>query len=161
MPAEFATAYFDANVILAFVSEEEHRAIVVRELLRQGDQGHRRIYTSTLSIAEVAFGAQEKVARALDHETEARIDSVWQASGKPVTLVEASITTMRLARTLIRDAMVAGNRLTAADAVHLATAQAMKVATFYTYEDEARRAAWSALTGLDVAEPSVEQEPML
>ena len=59
MPAECATAYFDANVILAFVSEEEHRAIVVRELLRQGDQGHRRIYTSTLSIAEVAFGAQK------------------------------------------------------------------------------------------------------
>lgn len=122
MPSELPAAYFDANVILAFVSEEEHRAIVVRELLRQGDQGRRRIYTSTLSIAEVAFGAQEKASRALDEETEARIDSVWQASGKPVTLVEASTTTMRVARKLIRDAMVAGSRLTAADAVHLATA---------------------------------------
>jgi len=70
MPAELPAAYFDANVVLAYVSGEAHRAVVVRELLRQADDGRRRIYTSTLSIVEVAFGAQEKENGVLDDEIE-------------------------------------------------------------------------------------------
>ena len=125
MPAELPAAYFDANVALAYVSGEAHRAVVVRELLRQADDGRRRIYTSTLSIVEVAFGAQEKGQGVLDKETEARIDGLWPPDGRPIALVEPSVAVMRRARRLIRTAMTTGRSLKAADAVHLATALAV------------------------------------
>lgn len=79
MPPE---PYFDANVVLAFVSGEDRRASVVRELLEQADRGTHRIYTSTITIAEVALGAQEKAQRALDAATEARIDRLVAAKWK-------------------------------------------------------------------------------
>ena len=161
MPAELPAAYLDANVTLAFISGEEHRVVVVRELLRQGEDGRRQIYTSTLSIVEVAFAAQEKIQRALDDETEASIDRLWPAAGKPIALVEPSTAVMRRARHLVRTAMTDGRSLQAADAVHLATAQVVGATILYTYEDAARRKAWSELTGLRVEEPSVDQEPML
>jgi predicted nucleic acid-binding protein len=161
MPAELPAAYFDANVALAYVSGEAQRTTVVRELLRQADNAQRRIYTSTLSIVEVAFAAQEKIQRALDDETESRIDRLWPATGTPIALVEPSTSVMRRARRLIRTAMAAERSLQAADAVHLATAQTVRAEVFSTYEHAARRSAWSELTGLTVEEPSVDQEPML
>lgn len=161
MPAELPSAYVDANVALAYVSGEAHRKTIVREILQQAIGGQRRIYTSTLSIVEVAFGAQEKIQRALDDEIESRIDRLWPATGAPIALVEPSTSVMRRARGLVRTAMADGRSLQAADAVHLATAQTVRAEVFYTYESAARRSAWSELTGLTVEEPRVEQEPML
>lgn len=161
MPAEQPAAYLDANVFLAYVSREQGRTKVVRELLKHGDEGQRRLFTSTLSIVEVAFGAQEKEGRALRPETEDQIETLWSESGRPVVLVEPTASIMRKARGLIREEMVAGRRLTAADAVHLASAQAAGAKVFFTYEEAGRRSTWAELTGLDVTEPFVNQEPML
>lgn len=48
--------YFDANVFLAFVSDEPDRAAVVQELLRLTQPKAVAVLTSTVSIAEVAYG---------------------------------------------------------------------------------------------------------
>jgi PIN domain nuclease of toxin-antitoxin system len=66
--------YLDANAFLAYVSNEIGRAGVVEELPRLAERQELVIITSTLSIAEVAFGAQEKIQGALDQSVEARID---------------------------------------------------------------------------------------
>lgn len=59
MRADLPAVYMDANVLLAFVSGEAGRAPVVRELLRRSEAGLLNVVTSSLSIVEVAFGAQE------------------------------------------------------------------------------------------------------
>ena len=59
MPASARRIYFDANVFLAYVGNEEGRADVVQALLDEGRCGQIEIVTSVLSIAEVAYGAHE------------------------------------------------------------------------------------------------------
>ena len=58
--------YFDANVFLAFVSDEPDRAATVEELLRQAKAKSVAVLTSTVSIAEVAYGGEEKLQQVLD-----------------------------------------------------------------------------------------------
>lgn len=157
MPGRSGRLYFDANVFLAFVSDEPGRAAVVEEQLRQSQASSLAVLTSTVSIAEVAYGAEEKSQQSLDVDVEARIDGLW-APGGPVTLVEASRLVLVTARGLIRSNLAAGyGRLTPLDAIHLATAFVEKVDTMATYEANAR---WEALTGLPVAEPEVYQPPL-
>ena len=56
MPASPHRVYFDANVFLAYVSNEDGRAAVVRSLLAEAQRAQIEIVTSVLSIAEVAYG---------------------------------------------------------------------------------------------------------
>lgn len=159
MPGDVLRVYLDANVFLAFVSDEPDRAPVVEEILRRAQAKELGVLTSTVTIAEVAYGAEEKLHRALDAETEAVIDALW-APGGPVTLVEASRHVLVAARGLIRSNLAAGlPRLTPLDAIHLATAQIEHVAELRTYETN-RREQWGRLIGLPVVEPSVPQPPL-
>lgn len=57
------TIYFDANVFLAFVSDEADRAAVIEELLSQVQAKALSVLTSTVSIAEVAYGAERRCSR--------------------------------------------------------------------------------------------------
>lgn len=151
--------YFDANVFLAFVSDEPDRAAVVDELLRQAQAKAVAVLTSTVSIAEVAYGAEEKTLQVLDDTVEERIDTLW-APGGPVTLVEASRHVLVTARGLIRANLAGGyGRLTPLDAVHLATAQIEQADEVATYEMN-KHARWSDLIGLSVAEPALTQAPL-
>jgi predicted nucleic acid-binding protein len=156
MPAE---QYVDANVLLAYVLEEEG-APVVEQLLLEADKGDRRLLTSTVSIVEVAFGAETAKGGALDPGTLSTIDNLW-SGGRPVALADASIRTMYEARDIAREARRRNRRLTPRDAIHLATAVAAGVEKFFTYEKDETRKIWAEITGLDVEEPNVEQMPML
>ena len=156
MPAE---QYLDANVLLAYVLEEEG-APVVEQLLLEADQGDRKLLTSTVSIVEVAFGAETAKESALDPGTLSTIDSLW-SGGQPVGLADASIRTMYQARDIAREARRRNRRLTPRDAIHLATAVAADVEKFFTYEKEDTRGVWAEITGLVVEEPNVEQMPLL
>jgi predicted nucleic acid-binding protein len=159
MPGDIRRVYLDANVFLAFVSDEADRTPVVEEVLRKAQAKELGVLTSTVTIAEVAYGAEEKLHRALDAETESRIDGLW-APGGPVTLVEASRYVLVAARGLIRANLAAGNaRLSPLDAIHLATAQIEHVAELHTYETN-RHDQWSGLISLPVVEPSVPQPPL-
>ena len=84
MPGSARRVYFDANVFLAYACDEEGRAAILAELLRKAGGGDIAIMTSTMSIAEIAYAAEEKVQRTLDDATEKRIDSLW-VPGSPVS----------------------------------------------------------------------------
>lgn len=57
MPANPRRIYFDANVFLAYVGNEQGRADTVQALLDEARRDEIEIVTSVLSIAEVAYGA--------------------------------------------------------------------------------------------------------
>ena len=156
MPAE---QYVDSSVLLAYVLEEAG-APVVEQLLLEADQRDRRLLTSTITLVEVVFGAETAKESALDPGTISTIDNLW-TSGRPIALAEASITIMQTARDISREARRRNRRLTPIDSIHLATAVAADVETFFTYEKEDTREIWSEITALVVEEPNVEQMPLL
>ena len=63
MPANPRRIYFDANVFLAYVGNEQGRADTVQALLDEARRDEIEIVTSVLSIAEVAYGAHEVGSR--------------------------------------------------------------------------------------------------
>jgi predicted nucleic acid-binding protein len=143
------------------VSGEEGRAATVEALLVAARKGDLVVLTSTVSVVEVAFGAEEKAQRALEPATELAIDELWHPTS-PVTLVEPSVLVMREARDLIRKNLADGGaRLTPLDAVHLASAVRFQADRFFTYESaNNRQVQWADLTGLTVEEPAVAQPPL-
>lgn len=70
MPAEQERVYLDANVFLAYVSGEDGRANTVEALLVAARKGELVVLTSTVSVVEVTFGAEEKAQRVLEPATE-------------------------------------------------------------------------------------------
>ena len=89
MPASTRRIYVDANVLLAYLGNETGRAEIVESLLDEARRSEIEIITSVLSIAEVAFGAQERDA-GLTREGEAQIDTLWQPAS-PITLVDVRL----------------------------------------------------------------------
>jgi len=153
MPADrVPTFYVDACVLLAFVDNEAGRAPIVEELLRRAHAGKVEVITSVLSIAEVAYGANE-LAGDLTDEVDARISELW-VPASPVTLVDVSTALAVEARRLIREARALGFGIRSADALHLAGARIYQCDEFFTYEDRPR---WSEVLGLPVRAPYVQQ----
>ena len=99
---------------------------------RSGDQ--YQIVTSVLSITEVAFAKIEQDQKALDPEVERKIDKLWQV-GAPIKIVEMYELIAVRAKHLMRTAVEKGWSLKPADAIHLATADQLKVAEFHTYDE--------------------------
>jgi predicted nucleic acid-binding protein len=152
MPASPRRVYFDANVFLAYVGNEEGRADVVQALLDEARRGEIEIVTSVFSIAEVAYGAHER-DHGLTEAGEEQIEQLWTPAS-PVTLVDVSQAVTRNARTIIREAKDQGlSGLRGADAVHLATARMFGCGEVFTYETEALRTKWQQITGIHVSEP--------
>ncbi len=152
MPAELRRLYFDANVFLAYVGDEEGRADTVQALLDEARRTEIVIVTSVLSITEVAYGAHER-DQGLTEAGEEAIEQLWTPAS-PVTLADVSHAVARNARTLIRVARAQGlSGLRGADAVHLATARLLSCEVIFTYEAEARRSRWQQITGIRVSEP--------
>ena len=152
MPADPRRIYFDANVFLAYVGNEEGRADTVQAVLDDVRRGEIEIVTSVLSIAEVAYGAHER-DHGLTEAGEEAIEQLWTPAS-PVTLVDVSQAVTRNARTIIREARKQGlSGIRGADAVHLATARMFGCDEIFTYEVEARRTAWQQITGITVSEP--------
>lgn len=155
MPADPPRLYFDANVFLAYVGNEEGRADTVQAILHDARRREIVIVTSVLSIAEVAYGAYER-DQGLSAVGEEAIEQLWTPAS-PVTLVDVSQAVTRNARTLIREATTQGLRgFRGADAVHLATARMFGCDVIFTYEAEARRRRWEQIAGIPVSEPATD-----
>ncbi len=87
MPTDAARVYWDACVVLSYINADSERLPVLGELLAEARRGKVRIVTSTLSVVEVAFAAEEQRRQAPDPVTEAQIDALW-TPGSVITLAE-------------------------------------------------------------------------
>jgi predicted nucleic acid-binding protein len=149
--------YWDACVILSYVSGEAGRLPDIASMLHEADRGEIEIFTSELSVVEVAFASQEKLEQQLDLEMDAVLDGFWEHPS-PIKRIDIHPLITREARTIIRAAMgQKGWSVKSADAIHLATAKRLQVEEFHTYEELPRRTRWSQLIGIPVAEPMAAQ----
>jgi len=151
MPTEPPRVYLDACVLLSFVNETADRMPAIEQVLAESRQQKIELITSTMSVVEVACAAEELAQKAIDEETERKIDSLW-TPGSVVKLVELHLAIGKLARSLMRAAIPFGLSLKPADAIHLATAKYMGASRFHTYDGKLSR--YAEATGLIIAEPA-------
>lgn len=154
MPTDAACVYWDACVALSYINADSERLPVLEELLAEARRGEAKIVTSTLSVVEVAFAAEEQRHQAPDSATEAQIDALW-TPGSVITLAEFHFGIASRARTLMRKAMARGWSLKPPDAIHLATALQHSADRFHTYDDGLGK--YAELTGLIIVEPQAVQ----
>jgi predicted nucleic acid-binding protein len=155
MPDEPGRVYWDANILLSYLNGIADRTAIIEELLRSARAGEAEPITSSLTIVEVAFAAVEKDGQALHPEVERKIDGLWTPGG-PIKTVEFHDLIARDARGLIRQGIAQGwGSLKPIDAIHLATAQRMRVIRFLTYCE--RLQAWHGHLGFPVVEPRLDQ----
>jgi len=150
-------SYLDANVMLSYVNGDVDRLPTVDAILAEGKTYWRSLYTSMLSQVEVAFGAAEQATKALDEETEKKIDSLW-LPGSPIRLVEYYRLIGDDARSLMRVAISKGWSLKPMDAIHLGTARRQEVDEFLTYDPALEK--YAEVAGFNICEPYAVQ-PML
>jgi predicted nucleic acid-binding protein len=135
------TLYWDANVFLSYIEGRDDRCPHIEAILDDCDNGRIEIWTSQLSVAEVAFAKTEKDARVLDAETEKAIDDLWHPES-PIKLAEVGYGICQEAKKLLRKNLLRpqvsprqlNKSLKASDAIHLATAQLIGVDEFHTYD---------------------------
>src|SRR5580698_4394612 len=102
--------YWDACVFLAAVNGETDRVPHIDALMDAASKGEILIFTSTVSIVEVSFAAQERSQQALDKATETRISQLWEP-GTPIRLVEFYELVANEAHDLMRQSLPKGWRL--------------------------------------------------
>lgn len=134
--ADRPTIYWDANLFIYLINNDERWAPSIRPLWEAALAGELRIVTSNVTLAEVAFTDREARERALSEE--ARIDA-YMSRGPHLQIVRFDDRLALAARALIRRWLVERPpalrraRLAPSDAVQLATAQSI-AAAFYTVD---------------------------
>jgi len=154
-PKSIRRVYWDSNVFLSAINATKERLPIIEAILDDCDHGDVEIYTSVLSITEVAFADSEKQYRQLSAETKARIDKLW-VPPSPIKLEEISQHIANEAKHLMRQAIPEGWSLKPADAIHLATAKRRIVNEFHTYDTD-RLAKFSKITGYPVVQPHADR----
>ncbi len=160
MPDKALRIYWDANVFLHYIEGTLAYLPTLDALLHAASTtGSPTIYTSTITIAEVAYHAEERARLALDPTVQNVLDALW-ADRSAIQLVETTRLDTVAARDLQRWSIAQGwGGLKPMDAIHLATARRMQVSEFHTYED-GKLDKYGAQIGCAVVRPSVAQ-PML
>lgn len=158
MPGNEPHYYWDACVPLAYIQDEEDRALLIQAMLIEAENGRYELSTSVLSLTEVAFVEVEKHSGHLDDATVDRIDGLWQPPS-PLVAVEFFPQIAIGARNLIRDAVTRDWSLKPPDAIHLATAHHLQVDEFHTYDNKLTK--WGELLGFEMKEPAPVEMPLL
>ena len=108
MPDEPNGVYWDACVFLHYIEGTPEWMPILDSLLEEASETKRLvIYTSSVSITEVAFAKAEKDGQALDPSIEAEIEALW-TDRSAVRLVEFSEIIARDARALLRRVVETG-----------------------------------------------------
>lgn len=149
--------YWDACVFLAAVNGEPDRVPHIDAIMDAAAKGDLFIYTSTVSIVEVSFAAQERDQQVLDEATEDKISQLWEP-GTPVGLIEFHELVAAEARDLVRQALSGGWSLKPMDSIHLATAKRIGATAFHTYDTALPK--YAAILGMPIEEP-IADAPML
>ena len=150
--ARISYIYCDSCVFLAYFNAEINRIDVLESLFAHIKQDkNRKFITSVLTIAEVAHTYQEKSKRVLKVRLENMLDAFWADEGL-LEIADMSEIVARQARGLLRLAIHDGYGLKPPDAIHLATAQLIKVEKFITYDDLGRYARW---VGYPIVSPTI------
>lgn len=142
--------YWDTCVFLSAIERVPDRVAVIEKLLDDADEGRVEIFTSTVSITEIAFAKYEKHQRALDGDLADKISQLWLPTS-PIKLIEFHELIAFAARDLVRLAMPNEWNLKPMDAIHLATAQRVGVDAFHTYDSKLNK--YRAATGLVIEPP--------
>jgi predicted nucleic acid-binding protein len=146
--------YWDACVFLSYVNGMADRMETIDDLLSRSRQQQIQIVTSALSVVEVAFAATEKVHKRLDDNIERAIDNLW-TDRKAIKLAEVHQLLVSKARQLIRLSVTKDWSLKAADAIHLATAEQLRVSQIHTYDPAWKK--YETEIGITVCEPASVQ----
>ncbi len=108
MPDEPRRIYWDSGIFLHYIEGTPQWMPILDALLEEASETRDLvIFTSSVSITEVAFAQVEKAGRALDPRLEAEIDALWN-DRSAVKLVEYNEIIARHARTLLRRAVESG-----------------------------------------------------
>jgi len=144
--------YWDSCVFLSAINKNTDRVGIIENILDDCERGKIEIYTSLLSIVEVAFAQGEKDAAVLDKETLNKIDKLWHPPS-PIKLIEVHEFVIWAARDLLRKSLEDNRGLKPADAIHIATANRLPIDIIHTYDDKLMK--YSTLAKVSIQEPTV------
>jgi predicted nucleic acid-binding protein len=130
--------YWDANVFTSYPEKTPSRITTLDAIVEEARQEQILIVTSTLSIAEVAFTVHERPPAVPDPTVLAAIDAMWN-DPMIVLVLEFNRVIAEQARDIVRRGVFEDRSLSAADAVHLATAQNRYVTDFHTYDGKLQK----------------------
>ncbi len=147
--------YWDACVFIHVITGVELSTL--EPLLTRAQNKTIEICTSLITIAEVAATQDEKESRRLDPVIEDKIDTLWLPSS-PVKLVEVFDSIVFQAKSLMRQAIPRGWSLKPYDAIHLATAQVVKVDQFHSYDRSLSK--YSSITDFEILKPTTLQRSL-
>lgn len=131
--------YWDACMFLSLINGIPGRVDAIRGMLDDCKKGDCKIWTSTVSMVEVAYAERERTGRALNQEVEETIDLLWAPPSR-IQVADVSPAVAVEARGLIRTTtQVQGWGLKPCDAIHLATAKRLGIRLFHTYDSKLPR----------------------
>jgi PIN domain nuclease of toxin-antitoxin system len=117
MPRNPSFFYWDSCVFLSYINGIEDRLQQIEDVWAEiAEDDEKRIVTSAISVAEVAYLITEKEQGRLDPNVETSINAMWY--NPSVSLVEVSPPISFLARKLMRDVVPNGWVLKPHDAIH-------------------------------------------
>jgi predicted nucleic acid-binding protein len=161
MPSEGASRapvprlYWDSCVFLALIEgDDSARLPIIQSLLMDAEQKKIEIFSSHLTVAEVAYGKAEKDGRALNASTEEKINKLWHPDS-PFKLVEVHFLNSFDAKSIVRDGITNSRAIKPHDAIHLATAKRLGISEFHTYDELLWR--WDSVLGFRVIAPRCDQ----
>lgn len=126
--------YFDSSVYLALLNSEPERATIVEALVEDAERESVRIFTSTITLAEVAFFRTAGDPLALSVMDE-QIDALVR-NPRITTHIEFSEAIAVRARQFVRSSEGRVATLSVLDAIHLASAAAANVDHFFAYDSD-------------------------
>ena len=135
MPSRGQWIYWDTSVFLDYFNEDDQHHAVIEAVLRdiRASNGQRLITTSTFTLAEVVHIKAEIQEPVLRDSAEELMDFFWN-DRSVLRLVDLHVGIARRARRLQRHILGLGGKLTASDAVHLATASWLEVNEMHSYD---------------------------
>ena len=148
--------YWDSNVFIAYLNNEPGRVLTIESIFEKIIKENKlKVATSTITISEVAWVAQERHKRILSTQEEDRIDGLWQNTSL-IDFVEFNEEIAYQARTLMRNGMARGlSQLKPIDFIHLASAEWLGALEINSYDG--KFTAYSSFITIPIIEPHIQQ----